>query len=115
MDIITKLNTMKKPELLQIARQVNKEIKIKDVHKLKKKDLITELIVRQDIVKEIMKGNIKVQPKGKRMKKQKTDEEIDKVLKEIEILNKKAQKATKQGERTKIINEISKLYNKLQR
>tara|TARA_S200002703_G_C3686004_1_gene210628 strand:+ start:122 stop:469 length:348 start_codon:yes stop_codon:yes gene_type:complete len=113
MDIITKLNSMKKPELLILARQVNKEIKIKDVHKLKKKDLVTELLLRQEIVKEIMKGNIKVQPKGKRTKKKKTDEENNKILKEISILNKEAIKAKKQGEKAKILNQISKLQSKL--
>lgn len=116
MDIITKLNSMKKPELLILARQVNKEIKIKDVHKLKKKDLVTELLLRQEIVKEIMKGNIKVQPKGKRTKKKKTDEENNKLLLNITKKQKQILKLNPNKEGAKIAilrKEISKLQSKL--
>ena len=116
MDIISKLNNMKKPELLKLARAFNSEFKIKEVHKLKKKDLITELVIRQEQVKEILEGKVTVKPKGKRTKKKKSDDENNKLLLDITKKQKQILKlnADKDGAKiSSLRNEISKLTSKL--
>ena len=49
---------MPKTSVVQIARLVNQDIKknvIKDVHRLKKDKLITELMLRHDLLKKHIK------------------------------------------------------------
>jgi len=112
MDVITKLNSMKKPELLKLARTFNNEFKIKNVHKLKKQQLLTELVLRQEQVREILKGNVTLKAKGKRMKKEKSDDEKNEILKKIIDLQKKAIQG-KASEKPRLFREIAKLQRKL--
>ena len=63
-DLLTKLNGMKKPELISLARRLNDDVKIVNVHRLKKQDLLTELVVRQDLVLKLLEGAAELQKKA---------------------------------------------------
>ena len=84
--------------------------------KLKKKDLITELVIRQEQVKEILEGKVTVKPKGKRTKKKKSDDENNKLLLDITKKQKQILKLNADKDGAKISSlrkDISKLTSKL--
>ena len=96
-NLLIKLNRMKKPELISLARRLNDDVKIVNVHKLKKQDLMTELLFRQDLVLKLLEGEFitgqKSKRKNKRTKKPETgnsEDENNKLLAEAVALQKKA-------------------------
>jgi hypothetical protein len=131
MDFISILNKMPKDELVKLARKHNTINKIPNIHKLKKHDLIVELLMFQDEIKKIYYGDdndkslndIKT-AKGQKIRappkkdQTKLNEDINVLLKEQikkqkEILDteniSEADKLTKM----KQIKEISKQIEKL--
>ena len=51
-----------RPRLIELARLVNRKSKIKDVYKMKKDDLVTELMLRQDMTNEVFGQSIDSTP-----------------------------------------------------
>ena len=111
-DLLTKLNAMKKPELISLARRLNDDVKIVNVHRLKKQDLMTELVVRQDLVLKLLEGEAVTgeKPKKKRTKKQKSEDDNNKLLEEAAELQKKAlDPKTKGKEKAQLIKKAAAL------
>ncbi len=107
------LNNLKKPELVEIARAVNELSNIKGVQGMKKRDLIVELLVRQEHTRKVIDKDIK--PKRTRnIKKQKlTKEEENDLIKQMIELNKKAVKEKNIGAKSKLLKEIEIINKKL--
>ena len=113
-NLLIKLNRMNKPELISLARSLNDDVKIVNVHKLKKQDLMTELLLRQDLVLKLLEGESitgqKSKRKNKRTKKQNSEEENNKLLAEAVELQKKAlDPKTKDSEKAQLIKKAGTL------
>jgi hypothetical protein len=118
MDNLTKLNSMSKPELINLAKKFNAEYKIVGIYKKKKKDLITELAYHADELNRVLNlldKDLKSPVKGKRKMKKKelSDSEIDDVLLEMNKLNKLATKAKTDREKVSLLKQIEKLNKKI--
>ena len=115
-NLLIKLNRMNKPELISLARSLNDDVKIVNVHKLKKQDLMTELLLRQDLVLKLLEGESITGQKSKRKKasirtkKQNSEEENNKLLAEAVELQKKAlDPKTKDSEKAQLIKKAGTL------
>ena len=119
-NLLIKLNRMNKPELISLARSLNDDVKIVNVHKLKKQDLMTELLLRQDLVLKLLEGESITGQKSKhkkasiRTKKQNSEEENNKLLAEAVELQKKAlDPKTKDSEKAQLIKKAGALMAKV--
>lgn len=90
MDFISVLNKMPKDELVKLARKHNTISKIPNIHKLKKHDLVFQLMMFQDEVKKIYYG-----------------EDNDKSLNDIKA--EKGQKIRAPPKRTEVFKDQKKL------
>lgn len=132
MDFISVLNKMPKDELVKLARKHNTINKIPNIHKLKKHDLIVQLMMFQDEVKKIYysddndkslndikteKGQkIRAPPKPKDQIKLKED--INNLIKERLIITNEILKDKKMSDfdkkpKMKQISDIDKQIEKL--
>ena len=98
-----------RPRLIELARLVNRKSKIKDVYKMKKDDLVTELMLRQDMTNQVFGQSID----SKKQKKGLTNEEKNKILlKNLELYD-MAMDADDQVEKDKFLNMLNKNMKKL--
>ena len=99
-----RLLDMQKPQLVNLGRLVNNSIKenlIKDLHRIKKDKLVTELMLRYDILKKHInsninlkksrKSNLKIDPKTGKIDKKQNEELNKKLKKQIEEMEKQIQ------------------------
>ena len=89
LDLHNELLGMMKPDLIRLGMKVNQNSKIQDLHKLKKSDLVVQLMLRAEEVYKIKKNkNVILKPKKVNKKKGKKDnsQEINKLLKEMDQL-----------------------------
>ena len=116
LDLHNELLGMLKPDLVTLARKVNQNTKIQDLHKLKKSDLVIQLMLRAEEVYKIKKKNVKLKPKKVNKKGKNNNEEINKLLKEMNILLDETINTDDKLKDTKINlimkkqKELSKLY-----
>lgn len=102
---LARLQSMPKTSLVQIARLINQDIKkdiIKDVHRLKKDNLITQLMLRHDLLKKHINTNLntpkdkkpkfKIDPKTGKIDAKQNQEINKKLKKQIEDIEKEIQK-----------------------
>ena len=109
------LNRMLKSELMQLARKYNKVVKIEGLQKMKKKDLLLELLANYKVVHPIWAGETKVElpkRKGKGETKQAKTEDINKLIKEKNVLNKALLKSDG-AERTALFKQVRELDKKI--
>ena len=109
------LNRMMKPELMKLARQYNKVVKIEGLQKMKKKDILLELLANYKVVHKIWSGETVVElptRKGKGETKKATTEDINKLIKEKDVLNKKLL-ISDGAERTALFKQVRELDKKI--
>jgi len=109
------LNRMMKPELMKLARQYNKVVKIEGLQKMKKKDILLELLANYKVVHKIWSGETVVElptRKGKGETKKATTEDINKLIKEKDVLNKKLLKSDG-AERTALFKQVRELDKRI--
>ncbi len=107
------LNNLKKPEVVQIARAVNEMNTIKGIQKMKKQELIVELIIRDKHTRDVINKDIKPKRTRKTKDVKISNEDANKLIREINELNKKAIQSKKIGEKARLLKEIEKLNKKL--
>lgn len=108
------LNKMMKPELMKLARQYNKVVKIEGLQKMKKKDILLTLLADYKVVHKIWSGETVVElptRKGKGKAKA-TTEDINKLIKEKDVLNKKLLKSDNE-ERTALFKQVRELDKRI--
>ena len=116
MDFISVLNKMPKDELVKLARKHNTISKIPNIHKLKKHDLIVQLMMFQDEVKKIYYGDdndkslndIKT-AKGQKIRAPPKPKDQTKLNEDINVLLKEQIKKQKEILDTENISEADKL------
>ena len=105
------LNRMLKSELMKLARKYNKVVKIEGLQKMKKKDILLSLLADYKVVHPIWSGETKVElpkRKGKGETKKATTEDINKLIKEKNVLNKALLKSDGE-ERVSLFKQVREL------
>ena len=101
-----------RPRLIELARLVNRKSKIKDVYKMKKDDLVTELMLRQDMTNQVFGQSI---DSIKKEKKGLTNDEKNKILlKNLELYD-LAMEANDEVEKDKYLKMLNQNMKKLKK
>lgn len=113
-EYVNRLLKYKRDELVLLARNLNKELKIESPTTKKKSDLINELTeaVRFEQVKELMDMDLEKIPIKKRVKTI-TDEEANKKIKEMQKLQKQASKEKNDLKRSSLLKQAGKIEKDL--
>jgi len=110
------LNKLKKEEMLDLARKYNNSFdKIPNINKLKKDELKIELLSRHKKVYKVWSGDDKPTEKKKRKVPKLDKSEQEKLLKKSIELSEQAMNTTDVLERTKLLNDVSKIDKKLKK
>ena len=117
------LDKMTKPEIVLLAREYNKHVKIPNLHKMKKQDIKIELLSNYEIVYNIWSGKstmtIKNSKKSKREPKsgsqQMNDEDINKLIKEQIQLTEQAMQTEESSEKQKLLAKADKIGKKIKK
>lgn len=108
------LDKMSKPEIVLLAREYNKHVKIPNIHKMKKQDLKVELLSNYEIVYNIWSGKTpKTIKKSKREPKKMNDEDINKLIQEQIDLTEKALESQDIAEKKRLLDEADKIQKKI--
>ena len=101
-----------RPRLIELARLVNKNSKIKDVYRMKKDDLVTQLMLRQDMTNQVFGQSI---DSTKKEKKGLTNEEKNKILlKNLELYD-LAMESNDDVEKDKFLKMLNQNMKKLKK
>lgn len=109
------LDKMSKPEIVLLAREYNKHVKIPNIHKMKKQDLKVELLSNYEIVYDIWSGKTPktIKKNSKRAQKKMNDEDINKLIQEQIDLTEKALESQDIAEKKKLLDEADKIQKKI--
>ncbi len=108
------LDKMTKPEIVLLAREYNKHVKIPNIHKMKKQDLKVELLSNYEIVYNIWSGKTPLTiKKSKRAPKKMNDEDINKLIEEQIALTEKALESQDIAEKKRLLDEADKIQKKI--
>ena len=100
------LDKMSKPEIVLLAREYNKYVKIPNVHKMKKQELKVELLSNYEIVHDIWSGKkvIKLTKNKKKEIPKLNKTKADELIKKSIELKQRAMKADV-AEKSKLLKE----------
>ena len=108
------LDKMSKPEIVLLAREYNKYVKIPELHKKKKQELKVELLSNYEIVHDIWSGKkvVKLTKNKKREVKKLDKKTADNMIKKSIELKEKAMTADV-GEKSKLLKEAEAIDRKV--
>jgi hypothetical protein len=110
------LNRMKKPELLELARNYNRSFdKIENVSKMKKQSLIIELLMREDKARKIWANEIKIKPAKTRKKtiKKLSKQDSDNLIQQSIKLNEEAMATKDMALKAKLLQQVAQIQKKI--
>lgn len=109
-ELSASLNKMSKSELVELGRKYNKFVKLPNLQKMKKNDLLIELLSNYKIVHKIWSGKTKIElPTRKGATPKKLDNsKINDLIKQKLELNKKAMKADG-AEKSSLLKQVAEL------
>ncbi len=108
------LDKMSKPEIILLAREYNKYVKIPELHKKKKQELKVELLSNYEIVYDIWSGKkvVKLTKNKKREVKKLDKKTADELIKKSIELKEKAMTANV-AEKSKLLKEAESIDRKV--
>ncbi len=108
------LDKMSKPEIILLAREYNKYVKIPELHKKKKQELKVELLSNYEIVHDIWSGKkvVKLTKNKKREVKKLDKKTADELIKKSIELKEKAMTANV-AEKSKLLKEAESIDRKV--
>lgn len=108
------LDKMSKPEIILLAREYNKYVKIPELHKKKKQELKVELLSNYEIVYDIWSGKkvVKLTKNKKREVKKLDKKTADNMIKKSIELKEKAMTANV-AEKSKLLKEAESIDRKV--
>ena len=109
-ELSASLNKMSKSELVELGRKYNKFVKLPNLQKMKKQELLLELLSNYKIVHQIWSGKTKIElPTRKGATPKKLDNsKINDLIKQKLELNKKAMKADG-SEKSSLLKKVAEL------
>ena len=109
-ELSASLNKMSKSELVELGRKYNKFVKLPNLQKMKKQELLLELLSNYKIVHQIWSGKTKIElPTRKGAAPKKLDNsKINDLIKQKLELNKKAMKADG-SEKSSLLKKVAEL------
>jgi len=130
-EFISTLNKLKRPELVDLANRFNLQVKIPNVSKLKKQELIIHLLMHVDAVKKVYYDDLSKEkirekqglpPLKERKKRElkprdktKVFEEIKPLVMEIDKLTEEIKETKEQSKKESLFKQIRKIHTKINR